>query len=474
MITAVHVLESLPEGEVRRIRQYLGPDYSLDGDRAALARVLFYSGRMREALPIAEDLVRSGQDVLTYPYGTGAYVLGMVLAVRGEPATARGWFAKAHAAFRAEQMNWPLFTSIEDEILAIHLRYAPDTPDESERLLKEVEQDALLAGDPGLTIFAESVGLPFLVFHGGWGTAKDRALAVRSSPLSRIRALAAWCLAVLAQYQGQPDTATQYVNEILPAGVKTHVATPQFQFAMDWRRLAAALALDSGNTAAAREWLEAHDRESSALGVVFDQAETQTLWARYFRASGDPERARQHVERSLVLASDPRQPVVLLAAHRLLGELQTNAHHFSSAREHFDQSLALADACAAPYERALTLLAMTELYISTGQGGAAMSTLDEVRAICAPLGAQPALARVDALAARLTAATSAKPVYPNGLSVREAEVLHLLAGGSSNQDIANTLSISVRTVERHVTNLYGKIGAHGRADAIAYALRHSS
>jgi DNA-binding NarL/FixJ family response regulator len=58
------------------------------------------------------------------------------------------------------------------------------------------------------------------------------------------------------------------------------------------------------------------------------------------------------------------------------------------------------------------------------------------------------------------------------LTRREVEVLHLLAGGASNQEIAATLVISVHTVERHLANIYAKIGARRRADATRYALRH--
>ena len=61
---------------------------------------------------------------------------------------------------------------------------------------------------------------------------------------------------------------------------------------------------------------------------------------------------------------------------------------------------------------------------------------------------------------------------PSGLSDRELEVLRLLAGGQSNAEIAAELVLSVRTVEKHVANIYAKIGARGRADAATYALRH--
>jgi len=64
------------------------------------------------------------------------------------------------------------------------------------------------------------------------------------------------------------------------------------------------------------------------------------------------------------------------------------------------------------------------------------------------------------------------PTAPNHLSTREREVLRLLAAGYSNRRIAAALSLSPRTVQRHVANLYPKLGAHCRAEATAYALRH--
>jgi DNA-binding NarL/FixJ family response regulator len=66
-------------------------------------------------------------------------------------------------------------------------------------------------------------------------------------------------------------------------------------------------------------------------------------------------------------------------------------------------------------------------------------------------------------------------IYPPGaagaLSGREAEVLRLIAAGRSNAQIADALVISVNTVQRHVSNIFAKIGAANRAEATAYALR---
>ena len=61
---------------------------------------------------------------------------------------------------------------------------------------------------------------------------------------------------------------------------------------------------------------------------------------------------------------------------------------------------------------------------------------------------------------------------PAGLSAREREVLRLIAAGRTSKEIAEELVVSIPTVERHITHIYGKIGARGRAEATAYALKH--
>ncbi|HEY6102003.1 MAG TPA: response regulator transcription factor [bacterium] len=58
------------------------------------------------------------------------------------------------------------------------------------------------------------------------------------------------------------------------------------------------------------------------------------------------------------------------------------------------------------------------------------------------------------------------------LSERETEVLRLLARGSTNKDIAQTLMLSVRTVEAHLRNVYGKLGTRSRTEAVLWAVRH--
>jgi ATP/maltotriose-dependent transcriptional regulator MalT len=276
---------------------------------------------------------------------------------------------------------------------------------------------------------------------------------------------------VLARYRGDPEHAWEEIRGLLPNGPETEPGDLIHQEGLFLQRLAADLCLDVGDLPGARAWLEAHDRwlawSESALG----RADGQVAWARYHRAAGDIARARAAAADALDLAVAPPQPFVSLAAHRLLGEMATAAGHRLMAAEHLAAALDLATTCAALFERALTLLALAELRLATGRTDEAALLLDEVREICGPLGAEPTLARVDALAARLTPEPTDRHI-PAGLTPREVEVLRLLPRGLSNFEIAETLFVSPRTVQSHLSNLYAKLGVAGRPEAIAYAVGH--
>jgi DNA-binding NarL/FixJ family response regulator/GR25 family glycosyltransferase involved in LPS biosynthesis len=69
--------------------------------------------------------------------------------------------------------------------------------------------------------------------------------------------------------------------------------------------------------------------------------------------------------------------------------------------------------------------------------------------------------------------TSEKPLYPAGLTQREVEVLRLVAKGATNQQIADILHVSVRTVNTHMTNILSKTGCNNRTAASAFAAEHN-
>jgi len=81
------------------------------------------------------------------------------------------------------------------------------------------------------------------------------------------------------------------------------------------------------------------------------------------------------------------------------------------------------------------------------------------------LGARPDVDLVKSLASPSTEAAGV-------LTARETEVLGLLATGRTNRAIAQHLRISEKTVARHLSNIFIKIGVSTRSEATAYAFRH--
>ena len=82
------------------------------------------------------------------------------------------------------------------------------------------------------------------------------------------------------------------------------------------------------------------------------------------------------------------------------------------------------------------------------------------------LGAMPDMERVNRLLKR-----ESNPEI-HGLSLRELQVLQLVASGKTNKSIASELFISERTVDRHVSNIFNKLGVSSRVEATAFAFEN--
>ena len=130
------------------------------------------------------------------------------------------------------------------------------------------------------------------------------------------------------------------------------------------------------------------------------------------------------------------------------------------------QALQLWQAFEAPYEatRARVLLGLA--CRALGDDDTAALELETARGVLAQLGAAPDLARVDAIA------PSEGSGEAHGLTARELEVLRMVAAGQTNKAIAAELVLSERTVDRHVSNIFAKLGVSSRAAATAYAYQH--
>jgi DNA-binding NarL/FixJ family response regulator len=120
----------------------------------------------------------------------------------------------------------------------------------------------------------------------------------------------------------------------------------------------------------------------------------------------------------------------------------------------------------APYEAARVRVLVGLGCRALGDEEAAAMELEAARTVFAQLGAAPELARLEALARREAAWKA------HGLTERELQVLRLVATGATNHAIASQLFVAEKTVDRHVSNIFTKLGVASRAAATAYAYQH--
>ena len=117
-----------------------------------------------------------------------------------------------------------------------------------------------------------------------------------------------------------------------------------------------------------------------------------------------------------------------------------------------------------PYEGACVRVLIGRACRALGDADSATLELEAARETFCALAATPDVRRVDELLGRADDS--------HGLTARELEVLRLVAAGETNKAIAAALVLSERTVDRHVSNIFAKLGASSRTAATAYAYQH--
>jgi DNA-binding CsgD family transcriptional regulator len=188
-------------------------------------------------------------------------------------------------------------------------------------------------------------------------------------------------------------------------------------------------------------------------------------------ASARLDEARAAQERLGSLAATSGLPHVGALAAQAAGLLHRSSGR-TGALSHFETALVGFSRAGLPWEAARCRLAIARLADTAPDVAVAeaRAALQAFRGLGARHDADEAAAALRQLGVRAGAVPS--PRTSGRLSEREREVLGLLAQGLSNQQIADRLFLSKRTVEHHVGNILAKVGASTRAEALAYAVRH--
>jgi DNA-binding CsgD family transcriptional regulator/tetratricopeptide (TPR) repeat protein len=290
--------------------------------------------------------------------------------------------------------------------------------------------------------------------HGAWPDAAAearRACAWLTQPPDPAAGAAYYQRAELHRLRGEFARAEQAYRRASQLG-----RTPQPGLALlrlaQGQRDAAAMAIRQAVA-------EAHDRLS--------RAQVLAAHAEIMLAVGDVPAARAAADELMAVATDLAAPLLGAVATQATGAVLLAEGDARAAVEALRRAWTAWQELEAPYDAARVRVLIGLAYRALGDHDTAAMELDAARWVFRQLGAVPDAVHVDALVRTST------PQAAGGLTAREVEVLRLVAAGKTNRAIAADLVLSERTVDRHVSNIFAKLGLSSRAAAAAYAVEHS-
>jgi DNA-binding CsgD family transcriptional regulator len=183
-------------------------------------------------------------------------------------------------------------------------------------------------------------------------------------------------------------------------------------------------------------------------------------------ACGDLDEARRARDELHELAQAFDTNMLCAVAAQAEGAICLAEGHARAALDPLRRAFNLWERLEAPYEAARARVLIGQACRALGDDEAAELELKGAKSFFARLGARPDLDRLDAPRTRLPA--TSKPV----LTARELQVLRLISTGRTNKAIAEELSLSERTIDRHVTNILTKLDVRSRTAATTYAHDH--
>jgi ATP/maltotriose-dependent transcriptional regulator MalT len=312
-----------------------------------------------------------------------------------------------------------------------------------------------------------------LLWRGNWQEAEATLLSATgeltaSRPAEASEGIVR--LAELRRRQGRYDEASALLEQ-----AESHPF--RFTGANLARLCRATLALERGDAPSAAEQAE-HYLRGLREGDRTDCAAGLEVLALAQLALGKREKALAALEALRTIANKVATEPLRAGANYVEGIAAAANGEFDAAIRFFEDAIDLYVRCGARYETARARGGLARSLQALGQYDAARQQAQEAFIVFEELGAVPEKMRSKNLCEAIE--KKARNRKPDGqsavnLTPRERQVLCLIAEGRSNADIAEELVLSIRTVERHTSSIYSKIGVSGttaRAGATAYAIRN--
>ena len=177
-------------------------------------------------------------------------------------------------------------------------------------------------------------------------------------------------------------------------------------------------------------------------------------------AAGDVAAARRAADDLTAWSRSSPTPMLEAIAGFAEAQVLLAEGEAAAARERARLARSAWSALDAPYEVARCDVVRGQILRALDESDAATAAFDAARVVFLDLGARSALVELVTLTGQRPTGT---------LTDREVEVLRLVSTGLTNRGIAGRLSLSEKTVARHLSNIFGKLGLSSRAAATAYA-----
>ena len=292
-----------------------------------------------------------------------------------------------------------------------------------------------------------------LELQGDWPDAIDeaqRACERLAEPPHPALGRAFYRRGELQRLRGEYDAADQSYREASRYGQSPHPGLALLRYAQGQ--------IDSAATAIRQALSEAQDRisRSTLLGASVEIA----------LAANNVHAARTAADELASTAAEFGAPLLDALSDHAHGAVLLAEGDAVAALEPLRRACTRLQELDTPYDVARVRVHIGLSYRGLGDIDTAEMELDAARAAFERLGAAPDLARVEELTGTAAHETA------GGLTPREVEVLRLVATGKTNRVIAGDLFLSEKTVARHVSNIFTKLGVSSRSAATAYAYQH--
>jgi ATP/maltotriose-dependent transcriptional regulator MalT len=432
-----------------------------------MARCMLFAGCAAEAAIWAQRALRAGPARLM-PTTSASLALIQAMAASGDIDG-----AIRYAAGQARDLPEPPVDQVE---LVVGRGIAQLWGDRAEQALDDLTRGVDLARERGVV----HVLVYALVYRseaeyrlGRWDVAVAHGELAASTATAAELTLMAACCQSIASFPHSACGRWEHAERLVSSAEAIATTSDDVASSLYAALARARLELMRGRPEPAARALESYIRNRPEPVIETGMQPTYLVYAEALYEMGDLEAMAPVLDEAEALVQRRNLATPLVVLSRLRGQLLARTGSAGRANAVFEGGLATVDPVRAPFEHARLQLAYGGFLRRLGRRRAAKVHLEAARERLSQLGAAPLLTVCDVE----LAGTGLRPVRRtvderNRLTSQELLIASLVAEGMSNREVAARLTLSPRTVEYHLGNVFSKLGLRSRSQLVRHVLGH--